>query len=769
MYSLLGREVAAKIALFPDQVEVFREPHGLNDTALSRNFAFIGAASHTVVFGFGLACATLLQKARVLQGLRHKTQPLTMVSSLALVLLIAAIFHGLSWRFLNFCFEEEIYMVHDFAQLFFDAKAGASPFAWSSSVSYTVALVLGLLMNIEMIPFTADMSAFQSLSVWTTFTGVPFIAWLVTLDIVTMPILNSAVGSEVQDETRNATKSIAFIIGLVICCLVPTTMTFLNTLAKLEFVSPETGKTLGFTAFLVHNFAESLRTLLISSVFASFFLVASLHDEDFSLPEMVLFTVESVFAVALRLHVYVGFGVVAFVGYCGYVFNKDIWPTSLLERPVDMLVASPYHKWVLNVVSFVLVSYLWNCHLIGFWGSFGPFHIFAAFHPRYTQVEAHKDAWIWVLFGTYGFAVVLKSAMKIFSARFKVKWGFMQDLVMAFFMVVPLGMILWYNFINSRPGFPIYIGMTVIHLFYISRTWKDRPESTGWRFWPALRLSRLWTLIELYFDQHIIVDGCNVNTKDPACKGNTANWSPNHSDLDYDKIKVDGQEPTPRLMGFHPHGLLPVAVVWSHMTPRWRSIFGLQMPVTLTDAFIHAIPFFRDFAQFAGGLEVTRDNVISVLRQRKTALLVPGGQGEILLHSSENLAKKWAVCDAKHKGFIRVALENGAELVPTYSFGELQAIQNISFPPMQRFTRKVLGFSFPFFPVGLLGILPIPNPVQMTWVIGKPMRFPCATPGKPTNAEVDFAHEKYFEALVALYDKYKADAGFPDWTIKLSK
>eukprot|EP00511_Aplanochytrium_stocchinoi_P009412 CAMPEP_0204866136 /NCGR_PEP_ID=MMETSP1348-20121228/16023_1 /ASSEMBLY_ACC=CAM_ASM_000700 /TAXON_ID=215587 /ORGANISM="Aplanochytrium stocchinoi, Strain GSBS06" /LENGTH=192 /DNA_ID=CAMNT_0052017871 /DNA_START=60 /DNA_END=638 /DNA_ORIENTATION=- len=186
----------------------------------------------------------------------------------------------------------------------------------------------------------------------------------------------------------------------------------------------------------------------------------------------------------------------------------------------------------------------------------------------------------------------------------------------------------------------------------------------------------------------------------------------------------------------------------------------------MTDAFTHVVPAMREFCQYTGGREVSKQVVSEMLNSKKTIMLVPGGQGEIMLHTRENLDAKIISLCAKHKGFVRMALKHNAELVPTFNFGELQAIENIYLPKMQNLGRALFGFPLPFLPVGIWGFLPIPRKVNMRWVIGKPIQPRTQIPGKPTEDEVAEMHRQYFLALRDLIDSHKEAADYGEFKVE---
>lgn len=73
-------------------------------------------------------------------------------------------------------------------------------------------------------------------------------------------------------------------------------------------------------------------------------------------------------------------------------------------------------------------------------------------------------------------------------------------------------------------------------------------------------------------------------------------------------------------------------------------------------------------------------------------------------------------------GFVRMAIEQNAKLVPVVVLGELSALQNpIDLPDLQRWTYKHLGFPIPYWVVGRWGVSPFPKREGLKFIIGKPI------------------------------------------------
>ncbi|PIO65316.1 diacylglycerol acyltransferase, partial [Teladorsagia circumcincta] len=114
------------------------------------------------------------------------------------------------------------------------------------------------------------------------------------------------------------------------------------------------------------------------------------------------------------------------------------------------------------------------------------------------------------------------------------------------------------------------------------------------------------------------------------------------------------------------------------------------------------------------------------------------------------------------KGFVKLALQYGASLVPVYSFGENDLFYQLDNPEgslvrkFQTLSKNLLGISMPlFYGRGLFqlnfGFLPHRRPIDT--VVGAPIAVPMVS--EPTDEEVDRVHRQYCEALTKLFDQHK--------------
>ena len=219
---------------------------------------------------------------------------------------------------------------------------------------------------------------------------------------------------------------------------------------------------------------------------------------------------------------------------------------------------------------------------------------------------------------------------------------------------------------------------------------------------------------------------------------------------------------------YAPHGLYPLGAAYLPITPSFKSILPGIKPATLSASIVFQIPIMRDLLLWTGLRVVSRSTFARTLRTRRSVIVVPGGQAELIhVHKlrknsgkiNGDLDKEPGECVfySGHKGFVRLALQEKANLVPIVVFGEVTSLKNIvDAPKLLQWTYKKFGFPFPFVACGKAGILPFPSKEGLKFVIGNPIK-PIELMGDiPTEEEVANQHRIFYQELVALWDKHKS-------------
>ncbi|KAK9829305.1 hypothetical protein WJX72_005048 [[Myrmecia] bisecta] len=232
------------------------------------------------------------------------------------------------------------------------------------------------------------------------------------------------------------------------------------------------------------------------------------------------------------------------------------------------------------------------------------------------------------------------------------------------------------------------------------------------------------------------------------------------------EVVREGDKPLPPdgkyIFGYQPHGLFPIGAGYLPLMPAWAKLLPDVNPVVLIASVVFHIPLIRDLCSWCGLRQVSRRTFIRALNERGSVLLVPGGQAE-LVHTWRMFHNKQWVIYTKHRGFIRLAIEQGASLVPIIVLGEINALRNfIDVPVLQQWTYKKIGFPVPYLLVGRWGVTPFPSQTGLKFVIGEPIEPPKHEPGTQVDeAGLTEMHDKYYAAVAALFNKHKAS--FPSY------
>jgi len=204
------------------------------------------------------------------------------------------------------------------------------------------------------------------------------------------------------------------------------------------------------------------------------------------------------------------------------------------------------------------------------------------------------------------------------------------------------------------------------------------------------------------------------------------------------------------VIGLHPHGILPFGgmVNFASDVSNARTLLKNIEIRTLAASFVFYIPLYRDLALAGGICDASRFSARALLDGGKSILLVPGGATEALY------AKPGAntLVLSKRLGFIKLAMQSGAYLVPAYSFGENNTYSQLSSDYkvvhwMKTRFQRIFGISLPL----ITNIVPMK--CRVTTVIGGAIRVEKNT--HPTDDEIRVVLKSYIEALQALFDKYK--------------
>ncbi|XP_007940476.1 2-acylglycerol O-acyltransferase 3 [Orycteropus afer afer] len=224
------------------------------------------------------------------------------------------------------------------------------------------------------------------------------------------------------------------------------------------------------------------------------------------------------------------------------------------------------------------------------------------------------------------------------------------------------------------------------------------------------------------------------------------------------------------VMGSHPHGIMAVGAFCNFCTESntvSQQFPGLRPVLVGLDGLFH-LPVYRDYIMSTGLCSVSRQSLDFILSQpqrgQAVAIIIGGAQEALNTSPGQHHLVLW-----NRKGFVNLALQHGASLVPMYTFGENDIFEVKSFAEgswqylLQTTFKKFMGFApcifsgRGLFSANSWGLLPFAVPV--TTVVGQPIHVPQCS--NPTKEKIDHYHGLYVKALEQLFEEHKENYGVP--------
>ncbi|GAB6022497.1 Diacylglycerol O-acyltransferase 2 [Chamberlinius hualienensis] len=221
------------------------------------------------------------------------------------------------------------------------------------------------------------------------------------------------------------------------------------------------------------------------------------------------------------------------------------------------------------------------------------------------------------------------------------------------------------------------------------------------------------------------------------------------------------------IFGYHPHGILGVGAFCNFATEatNFSQKFKGIVPHVVTIGSYFLFPFQREYFVWTGMCCSSKESFEYILSKKgngNAVVVVVGGITEAL-QTKENEMQLYI---NKRKGFVKLAICHGADLVPVISFGENNTFELNDYK--DRFSRlkiklyTIMGLCPPllfyicFFIISKArGFLPERTPV--TTVVGKPIEV--LKDSNPSTETIEHYHKLYVERLEQLYDEYKCKLG----------
>ena len=319
-----------------------------------------------------------------------------------------------------------------------------------------------------------------------------------------------------------------------------------------------------------------------------------------------------------------------------------------------------------------------------------------------------------------------------------------QTAAVLFFMILATCSIGWVCGIGYLLLFHTKDGWVLTSLYLAWWAYDFNTCNMGGRRWNWFRNLFLWKYCRDYFPVRLV---------------KTAELDPNRN----------------YICGSHPHGLLCLGIGVTSCTPYCdiEKMFPNIYFRLLTLREFYIFPGLREIMTAIGMSAATKENLDSILGtmhnglrpKGQATIIVVGGAREVL---RADITDRIVLVILKRKGFIKKALQYGADLVPIFTFNET-FLADPMFPDsdgkfikiLQEWFVGVTRWPLPYFmgrgifqySFGLL-----PKRLPLTVVVGKPINveeFGIPSGGcQPTQEQIDAVHDAYLKALRDIYDKY---------------
>ncbi|PSN65323.1 diacylglycerol O-acyltransferas-like protein 2B [Corynespora cassiicola Philippines] len=228
-------------------------------------------------------------------------------------------------------------------------------------------------------------------------------------------------------------------------------------------------------------------------------------------------------------------------------------------------------------------------------------------------------------------------------------------------------------------------------------------------------------------------------------------------------------EPTRKyIFGYHPHGIISHGAFAAFATEAlgFSQLFPGITNTLLTLDSNFRLPLYREYALRMGLASVSRESIENILSKGgrngegmgRAVTVVVGGAREALDSHPGSLR----LVLNRRKGFVKMAIRTGADLVPVIGFGENEIYEQLdakSHPYVHKFqllVKKIMGFTVPLFHArGIfnydVGMMPYRRPLNI--VVGRPI---CVVQdNEPDNEYVNRVHEDYVKELLRVWDDHK--------------
>lgn len=226
------------------------------------------------------------------------------------------------------------------------------------------------------------------------------------------------------------------------------------------------------------------------------------------------------------------------------------------------------------------------------------------------------------------------------------------------------------------------------------------------------------------------------------------------------------------IFGYHPHGIISHGAFAAFGTEAlgFKELYPGITNTLLTLDTNFRLPIYRDYILALGLASVSKESIENLLSKGgvngegmgRAVTIVVGGARESL----DARPKSLRLVLKSRKGFIKIAVRQGADLVPVLAFGEnelydqAQAAEHPYIHKTQMLVKKLFGFTVPLFHArGVfnydVGMMPYRRPVNV--VVGKPIQViqQGSSGGKVDEVYINELHSAYVREVERLWEEYR--------------
>jgi len=209
------------------------------------------------------------------------------------------------------------------------------------------------------------------------------------------------------------------------------------------------------------------------------------------------------------------------------------------------------------------------------------------------------------------------------------------------------------------------------------------------------------------------------------------------------------------MFAMYPHGVYGVCRVFSGGMRLWRTMYPGIFSRWGSFSAAFYLPGIREFSLFAGCLDASKPVLEKAIKRGESVTLLPGGIDEMNLTDGRSKVTKLVTLD--RKGFVKLAIENGMDIVPGFCFGEKYIHETVRLPAVIRQALRPFRLSGTLLSGRWFTFLGFLKP-SLGYVWGEPVR---VNQQKPVEeAYLDEIHGKVIQAVSSMFDRHKEKFGY---------